>query len=577
MGKLAPLVKANIKGLLRNWKSLLILVVLPLVLILIIFASFNPEGLRKIDIGYSFADGQTLDETQFNNAMGGFAKLHRFDELDDCLKSLRSYKEYVCVHIHGSGPYVLDVHYDNTREPVIWEIVQRLEQSVRSVQKQESKDIADDFLVRFRNAMTRLDAYDRQLVTIHSDIDTYIYEVDGSITKLQGARRDLITTLDGMDRDIAEAKSSSSSARSNTAHYTSQADQQLSLIDYNLQYIAATAETQAYLSSARSSIGNARSQVSAVRTGVESDLDRIDGRISSYQAASARGRGYVFEIDNSVNTLRGTKTDLQSYKVRVASTRNELSGIKQEFRELEGLDAETLVNPVVVVTTPTYIPQVSEELQEEFAQDVQAAAKGVSLISLQTIFPTVLILITLFLSLLIGSFVALGEINSAAHQRIRLVDHTFFPEFFASFISSLIIVFVPIFTVLLIGDGVFHLGVFEHIFTVTATITLVMAIFVLLGFLLAYIIRKESMALMTSTFILVLFIFLSGFLLPVERMSPISYIFATMSPGSLAVDMFKQSVFYDSGFDGITLQFMMLIGQFILLMAITLVAKYWRE
>jgi ABC-type multidrug transport system permease subunit/predicted nucleic acid-binding Zn-ribbon protein len=580
MSKIIPLIKANVKGFVRNWKNIIILVILPLVLISIIFASFNPNGIRRINIGYTLAEDKSLDEQQFRDALGSFTKLTKYDTLDGCKHSLRDYHEYVCVEIRGQGPYTLEVYYDNTREPVIWEVIQRLEEGIRSIQRHESKSIASDFLTRFRTALGRLDTFDTQLAATNKDLDSYVRNVDDSVIKLHNARDDLVTNLDSMDRDIADARAASSDARSTEANYANAAYGNLNAAQSLTQQVSWSAEQQGYSSMIIGNIVQARSTVSDLDQNVRLKLDNVDAKLDKYDESSRKGRQYVFEIDNAADRLGATKSDLRQYQQRVGEARDEISSIRTEFSALTTLDADTLVDPVIIHNTPAYVPVVDEKTAQRLSKNAtqqEAAVRGISLISLQTIFPTVLILITVFLSLLIGSFVALSEITSPAHARLRLVRHVFLPEFIASFVSALCIVLVPVLLVLLIGDQLFRLGLLSHLLTASSMIVILISIFILLGFLLAYVVRKESMTLMISTFILVLIIFLSGFLLPIERMSPFFGKVAEFSPGALTTNMFKQSVFYGAGFSSIAAEFTILIVELVIILALTLAVRYWHE
>jgi ABC-type multidrug transport system permease subunit len=97
----------------------------------------------------------------------------------------------------------------------------------------------------------------------------------------------------------------------------------------------------------------------------------------------------------------------------------------------------------------------------------------------------------------------------------------------------------------LLGDLVFQLPLFAHFFAVCLIILLLSSIFILFGIALSYLVKRESVALLITTFILVFLIFISGFVLPIERMSAGAYTLATYSPGRTALSMFSKVVFYD--------------------------------
>jgi len=573
--KTIPLIKANLKGFIRNWKSVLLLIILPLFLISVIFLSFNPSGLRKIDIGYSFAEEQTLDEGEFTKAVDTFARLHKYDSLESCTAQLELYKEYVCIHISGTGPYVLDVYYDNTREPVIWEVIERIKQSIQFVQREHSRNLADDFLTRFKAAMARLDEYDSSLQNIDADLDGYVDDAGDSITDLQNARSELIATIAQMDNDIRDAKTASRDARMHKNNEVSMARQSLNTAEYYIDAIEPAEGYAPYAGYASDAMQDARDRIDELDSQVTNGLDDIDTRLANYEAASARGKTYSGNIQRGLADLQSTRNQLISYRSRVASTRDDLRRIKQEFSSLESLDAETLVNPVVIRNIPAYVPYVDLPPEEEVTAEDQA--KGFSFIALQTIFPTVLVLITMFLALLIGAFVTLNEVNEKSHERIRLIAGSFMSEFMATLVSSFAIVAIPIIIVVLIGDSLFRLGMWSSAFHVLILLGLLTVNCVLLGLLLAYTIRKESMTLMTSTFVLILMIFLSGFLLPLERMSALVATFAALSPATLTLEAFKKAVFYSAGFAGISGAVAIMAMSAVALGVFALVMKHMRE
>lgn len=580
MKKLIPLIKANLKGLVRNWKNILILIVLPLILISTIFSAFNPNGLQKITVGYALADDQGLDKKQFENAVSSFAEVTEYKNIDTCIQSLKYYQEYVCVNIKGRNPYYLEVHYDNTREPVIWEVIQRLEYAIQNVQKTESKGIAQGFLEKFKNTLGKLGTYQQTLHSTQGQIDTYIVQIDSTSNSLQTAKNDLTNTLNGMDRDIADTKISVNEARASTQNYYSRSIQAVNMVDANLMYINPTSETISYLTTARSQVSQTRSEIENTRRDAIQKLDSIDQKLYTYQQESINGRSYIYQIDNNAYQLATIKNNLYTYKTKIGQTEQELSNIKQEFDGITTLNAELLVNPVVVTNIPVYVPEIDQKIIDKNTAGLteeEATVKGVSLISLQTIFPTVLVLITLFVSLLIGSFVALNEINAPAHTRIRLIKNSFMYEFVASLISAFIMVVLPIVIVLFIGNIIFQLGVMTHIFAVLLIISLLAGIFILLGFFLAYLVRKESLTLMISTFILVFIIFLSGFLLPIERMNPLWSHIADASPGAVTSTAFKQIVFYNVDLQGIMPKIVLLSITLLTLLGLTILTRYLKE
>jgi hypothetical protein len=305
-------------------------------------------------------------------------------------------------------------------------------------------------------------------------------------------------------------------------------------------------------------------------------------RVSRYESASSKGKGYVGEINNGIYTLDGTKKNLITYSNKISTSRTELATIKNDFGNLKNLDAEVLVNPIVIRNTPTYVPQVPEGFVEEFkggteSEQAKQIVKGVNLISLQTVFPTILLLITFFLSLLISTFICLSEINSPAYKRINLIKGIFFPALLSVYISSIIIVMLPLFCILLLGNFLFNLAIFPNIFCVGIVLFFLSSIFIVTGMALAYLIKRESTTMLVTAFILVFLIFFSGFLLPTERMREISGVFADNFPGKIALSAFNKVVFYNHGVPIIAHELNVLLAWLIGVIAAAILVKKLRK
>lgn len=570
--KTLPLISANLKGFIRNWKNISVLILLPLTLILLIFLSFNADGLRKIDVGYAIGE-QTLNEADFEKAVGTFARLTRYSTIQQCLSRLEAYDEYVCIDVRGNGPYTLDVFYDNTREPVIWEIIERIKQAVRTLQREHSKAIATDFLTRFKTTLNKLDDYKTSLDATNNQLGIYAAEVSSSVLTLQDARQDLLDALTKMDGDIRDGRLAIYDAKTAKNQELSAARTYLYYADNALNNHGQPSEPW-YVTSTKAYIDQIEDELNDLDENVDAELNDANERLNEYDRSSAEGKQYAYEINTGINRLKQVRIELTNYQTKITNIQKDLANIQEEFDDLTTLDAETLVNPVVIHNMPAYIPEAKDPIEDASPEDI---ARGANFISLQTIFPTVLIMISLFLSLLIGSFVTLNEINGSAHERVRLVKHIFFPEFLATYLSALVIVIVPVFLVLLIGDSLFQLGLIANLLPITFMLFFLITNYILLGLFLAYLLRKESLTLTISTFLLVAILFFTGFLLPLERMSPIAATLAGLNPATLVLAAFNQVTFYNAGFAVIAPTLTVLALETILFMIVVLFVKFMRE
>ena len=98
-----------------------------------------------------------------------------------------------------------------------------------------------------------------------------------------------------------------------------------------------------------------------------------------------------------------------------------------------------------------------------------------------------------------------------------------------------------------------------------------------MGISIAYLVKKESITLLITTFILVFLLFISGFLLPIERMSAIPAAIAKFFPGKLALNAFNMVVFYDQGLSVVVSTISLLCVWFFFLVITAVVIKKVRK
>ncbi len=575
--KTLPLISASLKGFMRNWKAIILLVLFPLLLISSVFLSFNPNGLRKIPVGIIWPE--PLDIGEFESVVSTFLRLTDFNSLDGCLQELRAYQQYTCVVVSKENALILTVYFDNTREPVIWEIIERIKTAVDYVQKQQSRQMASDFLGRFKSTMGKVENFKTQLAAAQPVLNQYVGQTESSIQNLRAARTELAGTLTQMDTDIATVKSAKNlvTLQKNKLFYDGLTA--IDTIDYSAHQITNLSYPQNIaLATIQSQIDTVRLELREYDNAVEDYLGEVDGKIRSYESKSSAGRGYLTGMDTKISELQNIKEKLVTLQGTLTQAQTDIEAIYHEFQNIGSLDPEILVNPVVVRNTPTYVPEVSaQDAKKLKGSDAQKIVTGFNLISLQTIYPTILFLIVLFLAMLISSFICLYDINSPATRRLQLIKGIFIHEFFSCYLSSLLIMVLPVACVLLLGQVIFRIPIMEHGAAVSVLMFLFASIFTLGGMCLAYLVRKESIALIISTFLLVFLIFFSGFLLPIERMGETVGNIAFLLPGKIALTAFNQIVFYNAKLSMVMPLLRVLMGWFFGFLILGLLIKKLRE
>lgn len=545
------------------------LMVFPLLLIGTIFLSFNPDGINKIPIG--LIDPLQHPETaMFESTSSSFLKTTHYGNLDDCILDMKSYSQYCCLEIIESDSFIIDVHYDNTREPIIWEIIERIKTAVDILQAEKSKEKASEMLGQFGNFGSKISSFETQVGSADDVIEDYIETTDASISTLRDAHSELDTTLDQMDEDLNEISTTKSNLeyRKNSLYYN--IINKLNTMDSYLNSLSVDPSQSYMLNSLKQQSDNIRDEVEDYNDDAEDSFEEVDDRIYTYRVTSQKGKTYLVEIDGGIDNLYETKSELYDYKYKLLNLRSDLSSMKSDVNSVSSLNPELIVTPIKFLTKPLYVPPFKESKNngETLFKDF---IKGINLIGLQTLFPKLLLLIVMFLSLLISTFICLSEINSPSNVRISTIRGIGIHEFISTYLSSLFIILPPILIVLGLGYMIFELSipfiwVFLAMFLLSST-------FIMIGMLLSYLVVKESITMLIMTFLLMFLLFFSGYILPIERMRTVSKIIAEISPGKISLDLFNQLTFYHQPVSSVSVLFSMLIVWFIFSTLIAFVVK----
>lgn len=548
--KLVSLVLATLKEFFRNKKSIVLLIIFPLLLVSIIFSSFNSEGLNKLSVGFINRAGPNY-ESLIDDYFSSFLKITHYTDENACFNDLKNYYQYACINLVPSqGSLILTVNYDNTREFIIWELIGRIKDAVDHIQKVKSKEMASDFLESLNVNMNKLTSFKGELTNSISSIETYIGELDSFILKLTKVKTDLSNQIVSLNSDIQELRELHDELNQVKRELYISLRTDLIYVKNDLNYISnlnnLTTYDESVIDSAVNRVEDLEDEFDDFSSDFDSYLMDFDSTIDDYEDQKDQIAVFVNDLNREINQLKQTKSDLEYYKSRLIETRDEFSQIERDFGLVSDIDADQLISPIKQRNTPVYVPN-SNSLSDDSGSSADLAnmVKGLNLLSLQTIFPTILFLIVLFLSLLISNFITLHNINSSSNVRRLMVRRLFFPNLFSVFLSSHIIILFPTIAVLALGDYFFKLPILENVLSISVIMIALSSIFIFLGMTLSFIIKKESITMLVTTFVLVLLMFFSGFLLPLERMSPLAYSFASVFPGNLILSTFNRIVFYN--------------------------------
>lgn len=544
------------------------------------FASFSAAGLQKVPVGIIVEEGIALDE--FKNSLSGILITKDFANLDDCLNELKQYKQYVCVDITKDIAYHLDVHYDNTKTLVIWGVINQIKTTVDWIKKEKTKEAAERILEQAEKGPQYISGAKRELLVVERAIDDYGREVDSGIKAIDLQARSARTNIDKMSESFSDVNSQLSNLQ--YSRETSKNN-----VINNIDSISTYAGYLLYLNPPANQYGmsigdkavKAKQELNVYDKLVLAAITSAADEASIFYGVQGNAENALNNLDSGINSLSRAKTGLEGSKNAVSEARNNLNMLEGYVNSFQGIDAESVADPIQMNFRPTYLPEANLKLAEKFKNgeqdEITLLIKGETLLSFQVIFPKILLLIVMFLSLLTSTFICMNYLNSPANNRIMIINKMFFPSFFSVFIAAFFITIIPIIFVILLGNYLFLLPFLSNIILILFVVAISASIYVLIGMSLSYLIKDKSLTLLVSIFILIFLLFFSGFILPIERMGAVPAKIAGNFPGNLAADVLNKVLFYGQTFSVIRENLFSLVLILIAIALAALIIKYVRK
>ena len=526
-----PIISATLKSFLRSRRTLTILFILPVILIVFIFLSFNPLGLREVPAGITINSGMTTQDAQ---ELFSWLDLRNYDSVDHCLDDIERGAVYACMNVYGADQITFELFFDNTREPVIWEIVTRVEQTLRTIERTRTSEAADSLI----GSLSSVEQYLDSIVDASNEQRNQVLSYEQEVLLLRGelveSRVGFSRMITDMDRDVTEARSDVRSMRSE--HDQTVREMHESLDEVESQVSLVEQSTNVSLYPVRSRLFEARSDLNDYDARMRSRIDTLSYRIDQYASRSLEANAMVGQMIENEERIGSFAYELSSMSSGFDSMSSSARDVSGSLEPIISAGSVSLVDTVNLVNIPSYVPQI------EYLPDVEDF-DGLSVLTLQVLFPSLLMLVVLFFGVLLSTFMMITHISTPAHIRIRLIEGSWHKDFFALVVATVLVSSLMIAVVLALGVYLFHIPP-DRLFAYSGILFLILVVLSLTGIFVVHLVWSESMSVIVAMFALVAMLFSSGFILPVERMSPWAASLSEVNPISIGLSAFDRIVFY---------------------------------
>jgi len=188
-------------------------------------------------------------------------------------------------------------------------------------------------------------------------------------------------------------------------------------------------------------------------------------------------------------------------------------------------------------------PELAEKLINPIVKMLKPLIQGMR--NIELVFPMLVSVVVIFISLLFSNIITLQEIHSKAHFRnmIAPVKKSVYTS--GLIMTSFLVVLFQALILLLVAQFRFKIDVFSVFWPLLLVIVLLSLIFVFIGMMIAYLFENQQTSVLTTTFVALAFFLFSDFITPLESMPVLASYLAGLNPIVLSTYLIKQLTIFN--------------------------------
>jgi ABC-type multidrug transport system permease subunit len=549
--RLKEVIKKNILLLLRSNISTLVLILGPLLIIMLVGLSFSTSSYNLKMGVYSerYSDMSTSFVEKLRTEGYGMVK---FNDEKSCIESVKFGNTHACIIfppdmvISNDLSSVVKFHVDQSKINLVYLVMSSLESSMGEKSTEISMELTNKIVVSLKNTKDALQKTLPSIVEIKDKNDKNKEGMQNSVNALEDLDLELVQ-VNGLDSSFNKIKEDADNLLLDSAD----------LIGESLNYVdrldtLVTGNGTAYLSSLETRLKNLNKTISDNHNLTIEDLNDAAAELNSTLNDLSSKLQEAKNVDSQViQALKVMTENSNAIKIKALDIEDSLKAVVADIDSIQITNIENIVNPIKT----EIIPIVNTQSNLSF------------------LFPSLVVILIMFLGLFLPSTLIIMEKNSKAFFRVFTTPTKNRLFIAATYLTGIILITFQVAIILVISHFYFKLGLGSPI--IYLVLFVIMSFFVLSGMLIGNLFNTEEMAMLASVSIGILFLLISGIIFPLESMPAYIAEKAKFNPLVISSQMFKESLYFQATLTSLKepLAYLLLFSLLALLM-IVLIKKY---
>tara|TARA_Y100000310_G_scaffold345665_1_gene467950 strand:- start:10074 stop:11657 length:1584 start_codon:yes stop_codon:yes gene_type:complete len=264
-----------------------------------------------------------------------------------------------------------------------------------------------------------------------------------------------------------------------------------------------------------------------------------------FDTANEKRAGFIANLDGARSSMIGFVGKLNTLQDSVDTVKNSVGGVTVT-------NVETIVSPLKTSVRPITNEEVTH---------------------LSFLFPTLIALIVMFISILFSANTIIREKRSKAYFRNFITPTNEFTLMIGSFLTNIILVFVEL--VILFGVALYFFK--EELLNVLPILTIALivisSVFIFIGMFIGHLFRSGETSLLAAIGIAFFMLFFSNTILPIESLPSYIANIVKFNPFIIAESIVKQVILFGANLATIAEPLYFLIGGAVLFFVLTFISR----
>ncbi|MFA5796552.1 MAG: ABC transporter permease [Candidatus Woesearchaeota archaeon] len=554
MKKIIKIVGKNLKLLMRSKTSILVVIFGPLLIMLLVGFAFNNPTASKLNIGY-VAPEKTNLTNEFLNALKSntnFAVIE-YVTTESCTDMIEQGNAHVCIifpkdfAISNNKTNEIVFYVDQSRTNFIYAVIETVSSKIDFTSNKLSYQMTNDLISTIESAkktnsenllrIIKLKAATDDLTKTLTDMQTKLGSLDLNKSSLSTGNAD--TQLTAVETDVAALKSKGLAIISASEDFLDDVT-----VDNSSRQNVFEDELETYRAQITNQSNKTNADVAALKSSIaamSTDVDKLNKKLDTVKTTTA----------DTTTKITAMKTNLAEIKTNLESMKSSVETLNAQINAIKVTSAESIVNPITTTIKP-----VSTKSN-----------------NLNFIFPYLIILIIVFISIMLSSNLIIMEKTSKAYFRNFTTPTKDLTFIISTFLTSIFVNILQLILILLLAYYFLEAGLSTNIGFTVLLIFVSIALFTIIGMIIGYFFKSQEAVTMASISVGSVFLFLSNLVLPVENMSLAVQKIAHYNPYVIASETLKKITIFNAKWPDIQMDFAFLAGYIIIGIILVLIIQ----